>query len=285
MEKKPLVSVVIPCFNHEQYIEASIRSVYEQSYPNIDVFVVNDGSTDKSLTIIQKLQSELGFHLIDQANQGLTRAIYNGFVVSQGEFFISFDADDVMLPFRVQRQVEYMLNHPRAGACGANFAYIDAAGNPIAGAAKKVKGSYIFADVFGETGVWLGAPTSMYRRKAILDAGGYDLKNRIQDQPMELQVAHAGYTLDIIEDVVTLYRQHGSNMSLNVKKNYPFYRMAIDRFASDPGYLVAKRGLINSTLKWAVVHDKKFARELFKQLPFYRWNAKTLRRLRQYFSK
>lgn len=285
METNLLVSVVIPCFNHARYIEEAVRSVCSQNYRPIELIVINDGSTDGSLVILERLQEELGFRLIDQENQGLTRSVNTGFLNSTGEFFVPFDADDVMLPNRLELQVKYLLDNPAAGGCGANFVYINESGEKIPGAKPKKAGSYRFKDFFGETGVWLGAPTSIFRRRAIIEAGGYDLDNKIQDQPMELQVTYAGYTLGIIDDVVTLYRQHGENMSLNVKKNYSFYEMAIDKYKSEPGYVSAKRGLINSALKWAVTNDKRFARYLFSQLPFHSWNRKTFKRLRQYLIK
>lgn len=283
MSVRPLVTIVIPCFNHARYVEEAIRSVFSQTYRPIELLVINDGSTDDSLAVISRLQEEFDFFLIDQENQGLTRSVNNGFLKANGEFFVPFDADDVMLPDRLKTQVDYLMDQPAIGGCGANFIYINEVGDKIPGAKFKRAGSYGFSDFFGETGVWLGAPTSIFRRQAIIDAGGYDLNNKIQDQPMELQVSHAGYRLDVIEDVVTLYRQHGSNMSLNVKKNYPFYMMAIEKYKSDPGYISAKRGLINSALKWAVKNDRDFAKDLFRQLPFRAWNMKPIKRLRQLF--
>jgi glycosyltransferase involved in cell wall biosynthesis len=285
MIKPQWVSIVIPCFNHEAYIEESIRSVVAQAYDKIELVVINDGSTDNSFAVISALQDEYGFTVIDQQNQGLTRAVDAGFQCTTGEFFMSFDADDVMLPGRIERQVAYLNSHPDAGCCGANFQFIDSQGGAMSGAPFKKAASYAFKDIFEAEEIWLGAPTSLYRRQAVLDAGGYDLDNKIQDYPMELQVAHAGYTLDVIEDVVTSYRRHGNNMSLNYKANLPYYLMAIDKYKGQRGYGKARRAVLHGALKKAVIEDKQFAKELFKQLPLYTWNMKTIRRFRHYLTK
>lgn len=102
---------------------------------------------------------------------------------------------------------------------------------------------------------------------------------------MELQVAYAGYTLDVIEDVVTLYRQHDRNHSSNYKVNLPYNLKIIEKYKDHPGYAKARRGLLHSALKSAVIDDKPYARELFKLLPLRYWDMKTIRRLRHYFTK
>ncbi len=285
MMKSQCVTVVIPCFNHEKYVEDSIRSVMSQTYGNMELVVVNDGSTDNSLAVINALQREYGFIVIDQENKGVARAVDAGFRCTSGEFFMSFDSDDVMLPGRIEKQVAYLNAHPEAGCCGANFHYIDSQGNAIPGATFKTSASYKFKDIFENIKVWLGGPTSLFRRQAILDAGGYDLDNIIQDYSMELGVAYAGYTLDVIEDVVTLYRQHDRNHSSNHKVNLPYYLMLAEKYKTHPGYSKALRAIVNSALKRAVIEDKPYARELFKLLPLRHWDMKTVRRLRHYLTK
>ena len=282
--KSHLVSIVIPCFNHAEYIEASIRSVMEHDYDNLEVIVVNDGSTDNSLDIIKSLQKEYSFQVIDQENGGATAAVNAGFNLSTGTYFTSFDSDDIMLPGRIKKQVEYLESRPEVGGCGANFTYIDSDGNPMPGAPFKKAASYEFDDIFTRN-KGLGGPTSLFKRQAIIDAGGYDINNKIQDLSIELQIAHAGYKLDVIEDIVTLYRKHDRNSSSDYKGNFPYFLMAINKYPNKEGYAKVKRDLIHSRLKTAVIEDKALARELFSQLPLRTWNKKTLKRLWRYLRK
>ena len=280
----PLVSIVMACFNHASYVEASIRSVMEHDYDNIEFLVVDDGSTDNSLAIIRALQAEYGFKVITQENQGVTKAVNTGFYATKGEFFASFDSDDIMLPGRIRLQVEYLQTRPEVGGCGANFEYIDAQGNHKPGALFKKAASYQFHEFFVDRR-WLGGPTAFFRRQAILDAGGYDLDNPIQDTHLELKVAHAGYRLDIIENIVTLYRRHDTNISSNDKGNFKSHLLAINKFQAEPGYAAAKRGLIHAELKKAVAEDRAYAKELFALLPLKEWNTKTLKRFWRYSRK
>jgi len=285
VSEAPLVSIVVACYNHGDFIEESLRSVFAQDYPNIELIVVNDGSTDRSLEVIERLRSEHHFTLINQSNQGVTRAVSAGLEVARGEFFLTFDSDDIMLPSRISIQVGHLLKHPELGGCGANFQFIDAQGAPMKGAPNKPAARYRFKDFFENDDIWLGGPTAVFRREAVLKAGGYDINNRIQDHHLELRITHAGYPLDIIEDMVTLYRQHGRNQSHNYKGNYPWLLMGLDCYRDHPGYMRGKRSLINNTLRSAVKYDREFARQLFSELPWYRWNGKTIKRYRHFLFK
>lgn len=278
----PIVSVVVPCYNHERYLETALRSILDQDASGVELIVVNDGSQDGSLDLMTRMSREYGFIVMDQPNGGLAAAVDAGFRRSTGTFFITCDADDVMLPGRISRQVGFMLEHPDIGCCGANFEYIDTSGQPMEGAPRKEFGIYKFKELFETDGLWLGAGTTIYRRDAMIKAGGYDTSIKIQDLQMELKVAYAGYNVAIIEDMVTLYRRHDSNMSSNYKANFYVCMKAIEPYSAEPGYLKALRSLVNGALKKAVIEDKPFARALFSLLPLNAWDRKTFSRFRRY---
>ncbi len=282
MTDEPLISIVVPCYNHAQYLEASLCSIFLQDYKNIEVVVVDDGSTDESSLVINRLQKKYGFTTIVQDNRGVTAAVSRGYEVACGEFFMSFDADDIMLPGRLSRQVAFMRQHPQVGCCGANFIYIDSEGAEFEGAPRKKAAFYTFKELFETDGLWVGGPTSLYRIEAIRKAGGYDLSLDIQDLQMELKVAHAGYKIAILEDVVTLYRRHNHNISSNYKRNVDICLRTVQVYSAEPGYLKAKRSIINGALKRAVTEDKAFARHLFSLLPLRAWDLKTFSRFRRY---
>lgn len=275
------ISVVLTCYNYGRYLADAIKSVLNQDYTDLELIVVNDGSSDNSLDIMQALSAKHGFTVVDQPNAGVAAATQAGFELSTGEYFVFFDADDIMLPQRLSIQHAYLKANPHAGCCGANYVCIDEVGNKVPGAIEKKTGSFDFGNILrGEA--WIGTPTSMYRTQAILDAGGFDTRLPIQDQPIELQVSYAGWAMDIISDVVTLYRQHGKNMSHVNRKTFPTYLQSIERYRDHPDFIRAKRNLINAKLKDAVISDKPFARHLFALLPLKYWNRKTIRRFRHY---
>ncbi len=278
----PLVSVIIPCYNHGRYLNSSIASVLAQDYPRIELIVVNDGSQDDSLEIMRSLQASHGFLVIDQPNGGVTLASEAGCKVASGEYVVIFDADDVMPPYRISKQVDFFESHPSVGCCGGNFVYIDSDGREIAGAPLKSFGIYSFNELFSIENIWVGGPTSMYRRKAMLEAGGFDLSLDIQDLQMELKIAHAGYDVAILEDMFSYYRRHSENKSSNYKENFYICLRLIDAYRQESGYRLARQALVNSALKRAVREDLAFAGVLFRRLPLRDWNRKTFKRFRKY---
>src|SRR3990167_1567368 len=106
--EQPLVSVIIASYNHGPYIEASITSVLAQTYGNIELLVVDDGSSDDSVERIQRLQRLHGFDFRVQKNQGLSRTLNETVARARGELITPFGSDDVMLPQRLALQVAYL---------------------------------------------------------------------------------------------------------------------------------------------------------------------------------
>ncbi len=278
----PLVTVIIPCYNHGRYLSSSIASVLAQDYPRIELIVVNDGSQDDSLEVMRNLQASHGFLVIDQPNGGVTVASEAGCKVASGEYVVIFDADDVMPPYRISKQVDFLKRNPNVGCCGGNFVYIDSNGREIAGAPVKSFGVYGFHELFSVEDLWVGGPTSMYRRKAMLEIGGFDLSLDIQDLQMELKIAHAGYDVAILGDMLSYYRRHSENKSSKYKENFYICLRLIDAYRQESGYRLAYQALVNSALKRAVKEDLVFAAALFRMLPLRDWNRKTFKRFRKY---
>jgi len=107
----PLVSVVIPLYNNELYVKDAIGSVINQSYPNIEIIVVNDGSSDNSVASLAHLKDKI--KLISQTNQGSAVARNRGMSEAQGEYIAFLDADDLWTPYKVEVQTHFLLNHPQ----------------------------------------------------------------------------------------------------------------------------------------------------------------------------
>lgn len=90
----PLVSVIITCYNYGEYVEESIRSVWDQTYKNVELIVINDGSTDDSDQVIRALTIERGFRYIAQDNAGIIVTRNKGMSLAKGDFVMQLDADD-----------------------------------------------------------------------------------------------------------------------------------------------------------------------------------------------
>ena len=104
-----MISVIIPVYNVENYLEECLNSVQTQTYTNIEVILVNDGSTDKSKLICERYcKEDSRFHLLNQENQGLSAARNNGVAASTGEFIAFVDSDDIILPNYLETLLYYM---------------------------------------------------------------------------------------------------------------------------------------------------------------------------------
>jgi glycosyltransferase involved in cell wall biosynthesis len=101
----PLVSVCIPCFNAERYVEATLESVFRQTYPAIEVVVVDDGSTDRSLDRLNRF-SRPNLKIVSQVNVGQSGALNTCLAHASGEFVQYLDADDLIAPHKIMLQVE-----------------------------------------------------------------------------------------------------------------------------------------------------------------------------------
>ena len=102
-DRNPLVSIVTPCFNAARFIERTIRSVLAQDYPRIEYIVMDAGSTDGTVDILQRYAGRLQF--VSEPDRGAADAINRGFALSHGEIFTYLNADDVLLPGAVSAAV------------------------------------------------------------------------------------------------------------------------------------------------------------------------------------
>jgi alpha-1,6-rhamnosyltransferase len=285
--KWPLISILVPCYNHERYIEECLLSILRQDYDNFELIVVNDGSTDSSGEKIKALSHLHSFQYYEQSNQGVSAALNHALSHAQGAYIVTPDSDDVMLPGRLKLQVSHLQEHPEVGCVGGRIIPIDAQGVEIRrkpsshGAIER----FDFARLL-ESAYSVGAPVAMYRREAIERAGGYDASIRIQDFQMTMKIAHLGYVTDILPQAVTLYRRHDTNISKTAYKSQLAYDMqVIDRYRDHPAYESARVVVINKALKEAVLYDRPMARELFASLPLRSWNRVTWKRFRRYLIK
>jgi glycosyltransferase involved in cell wall biosynthesis len=120
MNLKPLVSVVIPTFNYAIYLPRAIESVLAQTYKEIELIVVDDGSTDNTTSVIQTLQAKYHGRIcyVQQKNSGPNAARNNGIDKAQGDFIALLDADDEWLPEKLEKQVKFAIANPQFGIIG-----------------------------------------------------------------------------------------------------------------------------------------------------------------------
>lgn len=149
MNTLPLVSIVTPSFNQVRFLEATIRSVLEQDYPNLEYIIIDGGSTDGSVDIIRKYSEGLesrsnllenrqpaaGLHKVNywvsEKDKGQTDAINKGFARARGDILAWLNSDDTYEPGAVSAAVKYLQEHPEVGLVYGDANFIDEAGRVI----------------------------------------------------------------------------------------------------------------------------------------------------------
>ncbi|WP_041770456.1 glycosyltransferase [Metapseudomonas resinovorans] len=277
--QQPLVSVIIASYNHAPYIEESILSVLGQSYPNIELLVVDDGSRDDSVARIQALQAVHGFDFRAQANQGLSRTLNDTIARAKGSLIAPFGSDDIMLSERIATQVAYMADKPEVGICAGGIRIIDGEGRPGDKDRVPPQRRLDFEDVFLNRKPGAPAPTLLFRREALERVGGFDPEVRLEDLMIELKITRAGYFIDILGEPLALYRVHGSNTYKNYRFMVENVLRTYERFSDHPDYARVCAQFRNSMLLKCAGVDPELARTLLRDIPLRAWNMKTLRGL------
>jgi alpha-1,6-rhamnosyltransferase len=276
---QPLVSVVCSCFNVSAYLDDFFKSVYAQTYSHLEVIVIDDGSTDDTRLKLAELQKLYGFQLLLQANSGVSAALNAGLKYAKGSYVMTPDTDDVLLPDALAARVDYLERNPVVGCVGGYNICTDAAG--IEQSRDAFEPGQIQRWTFDEalaTTLVIMPITALYRMSALRDAQGFDPTNRVQDFQITLRIARQGYEIHRLPMYMGRYRQHGSGLSTKFKFNYQSDMQAIAPYQYHAYYPLACLLILNKALKKAVVQDSSYAWQLFRSVPFWRWDATTFKR-------
>lgn len=130
INSSPLISVIIPVFNAERFIKRALESVCNQTYKNLEIIVIDDGSTDSSRDIIDSFKDER-VQLFSRENKGLIATLNEGIDRCNGDFIARMDADDICSVTRFEKQFEYLLENPSVGAVFTGIEHINEKGETI----------------------------------------------------------------------------------------------------------------------------------------------------------
>jgi alpha-1,3-rhamnosyltransferase len=206
----PLVTAVLVCWNHERFVRKAVLSALAQTYPNIEVLVFDNGSTDASRRELMALKAEHEFTLICQENIGLVRTLNQALAMARGKYFTCLATDDIWLPEKAARQVAFLEANPDVVLLSGQVSCIDADDKPINPAVVVRPGEVTFADLM-RYGCFVYGPTIMCRTATLREIGGYDESLHIEDYSLALRLTNEGRRVVALPDVLTLYRRHGNN--------------------------------------------------------------------------
>jgi alpha-1,3-rhamnosyltransferase len=222
VNKKPLVSVIIPSYNHEKYVEQAILSVINQTYKNIELIIIDDGSKDNSPYLIKELiNRNNSFKIIFeiQDNMGLCKTLNKSIRMAKGEFVAILASDDMYLPNRIEECVNVLLN-AKSNICAvySDGFIINGNGMKIGRFSDKYTipiGKNIYKELL--IGNWIAALSVLYRRSSLFECGLFDENIEVEDYDMLLKLAQK-FKFEYIPKPLFLYRLHGLNYSSNKTK-------------------------------------------------------------------
>lgn len=218
MSSIPVVTVVIPSYNHQAYVEQAIASVLDQTWPAIDLIVIDDGSKDNSVSVINGILAKRGgFRFIHgHANQGLMNSLNMGLELAKGEYFCELASDDYLPPDSIEKRVLFLEKHQGHVAVftdGLSVQDSTLTDQTILDDKRRQLFSQddpIPSLLGGTLPVFA---TGLFRTKIVKDIGGFDPHFRCyEDLEMPVLLCRAG-KVGLVDEALFCRREHGSNTS------------------------------------------------------------------------
>jgi glycosyltransferase involved in cell wall biosynthesis len=211
---EPRVTVLMPVYNAEKYLRDAIDSILRQTYSDYAFLIINDGSTDDSVKIIQSYSDERIRVIDNEKNIGLSSTLNRGIELAIGEYIVRMDSDDISLPTRIEKQVSFMDNHPEVGVCGTWIKYIGVPRRPWRSSIykfptkhKDIKSRLLFGSNF--------CHPSVIMRKSLIERFHlrYDPEHYYTEDYGLWQTCSFCFPLANIPEVLLLYRVHPGSIT------------------------------------------------------------------------
>lgn len=213
---KPLVSIIIPCYNYGTYVKDTIDSIKKQTYDNYECIIIDDGSTDNSADIIKKqIKDCKKFKYIYQQNAGLSVVRNNGIQMSKGKYYVCVDADDMIYCDYIKNAVDYMENNSECVLYYGKANYLFDDGKTVLWDLKEPQN---YKDLLFANSIY---STAFIKTSEYYKTDGYDEDMKgYEDWEFLIRLLYKNFHIhqDINTDAL-LYRRHNISMNKNAEKN------------------------------------------------------------------
>ncbi|MCE7069887.1 glycosyltransferase [Dyadobacter sp. CY327] len=226
-KENPLVTVILTAYNQEKYISDTLASVFDQTYPNLELIVIDNASADDTLAVIQTFKNpSRNFSLIkNRKNSGLCAAFNYGLSIAKGKYVIDLSGDDVLMPDRIEKQVAaFELLPENYAVIFSNAQYIDPAGKKLGNhyavdahgsAVRPIPSGDVYKNVLER--YFICTPTMMMRTSTMLELGGYDETLTFEDFDFWVRSA-SKFQYFYLDEILTQKRIVPSSLSSMVYK-------------------------------------------------------------------
>lgn len=213
MKELPKITVITPSYNQGQFLEATIQSVLDQHYPNLQYGIVDGGSTDNSIDIIKKYENKFDFTIIEKDN-GQADALNKGFAKADGELICFLNSDDTFPTGTLNYVGRHFMEDPNLNWLVGHTRYIDADNNP--GDLLKCDGGdwSLAGALMRKKNFCLPQPSVFWRRKLTTHAGKFDTDlHYCFDYDMWCRFIHNGHKPQLVDKSLSNYRLHEDSKS------------------------------------------------------------------------
>jgi glycosyltransferase involved in cell wall biosynthesis len=248
-EDQPLVSIIVPCYNHEKYIAECVISIFNQTYQNFELIIIDDGSNDNSFEVLTKLQKECKFTLIHQENKGiavtLNRAIKE---FSRGKYITFCASDDFWELSKLEKQVNFMERNSQYPMCYGRTYYVDTDSNIIKRTDNNLKSGWLFEEIFTFR---IHPPVNyLFRAEIFKEVGYYDESILAEDYYMNLKIS-SKYPIGYLNEYLCYYRIDFNPKKVErIKAVLDSQLKVIEEYKGHRLYKKAKRQLFLNKFDW-----------------------------------
>ncbi len=209
-----LISIIIPVYNGEKTIRETIYSVLNQTYKNLEIIIINDGSTDSTLEVISSIPNS-NIKVFSYPNTGVSTSRNRGIALAKGEYISFIDADDLWIPDKLEAQFNALQENPQAAVAYSWTDWINESGEVIYGGGHHQISGDVYAHLF--LGDFIEGGSNVLIRKSALDKVGIfdETVNFSEDWEMWLRLA-AQYQFVVVPRTQILYRISHQSASCNV---------------------------------------------------------------------
>jgi glycosyltransferase involved in cell wall biosynthesis len=228
----PKASVIIPTYNHDRFVSQAVDSALAQTYPDVEVVVVDDGSTDQTRTQLAKYEGQIDY--IYQENKGLSAARNAGILAARGDYFLFLDADDLVSSDKLELHVPLLEARPDFGLVYSGWKYIDEDNTQVLGEVRPGKQGQVLKDLLCRT-LFFPPGAAVVRRECLDQVGLFDEScPAAADTDMWVSIARAGYAFGYVDRALCQYRVVKGSMSSNNANQARNEFARLDKFFADP---------------------------------------------------
>jgi len=225
----PLISVIIPVFNGERFLEEAVASVVRQEHSPLEIIIIDDGSTDRTAEIAQSFAEHIRY--LRQSNSGPSAARNRGLETARGSIITFLDADDLWPPGKLNHQLSYLINYPSVEIVMGR--------TQLMRLSAVIDGRPLF-EHFRQPGLSVNLGAALFRRSAFERVGSFDEAMRYsEDVDWFMRARERALSIGVIEAVTLLYRLHDQNMTrerdLSNLNFFKALKKSLDRRRQDSG--------------------------------------------------